>query len=705
MPQRKKYSKKAKNRKALYNYMTPAFWRAHFVLPTGIFFIALGIALGIAHNSTLNPKYASATSADNIIGWAWSSHVGWFSLNDINAGACGTPPCGTYGIHIDPNVTAQHHWDLLMWPDTTPPNPPYQSPPDPSVTTNGHKINGFVWSDNVGFVCFGDSCNIPACTGSFYPYPPGGEFYAYAEPVTGTNTVEVHGWAVICNQKDAGWISLNCRDIGACDGGPGSTYYKIVYDPVSQTFHDASKQGSPFGWNGNTDGSGIGYINFYASALGMTLNEDPEDDYPECHDGNDNDLNGLADCSDPACGAVCTEICDNSLDDDGDGDIDCADSDCACTESICDDGIDNDLDGPIDCADSDCVANPVCLPETVCDDGADNDSDGDTDCADSDCAADPVCVPPQHQCVDFTGDPDQANLCCSDLSDNSTGLVDCFDPDCRNNAAVCAAWLQVSTGNIYSQLGITGTKPSAATGLTNTKWCLRSDQTIEWTSAESCRQEGVGQIALPSQGTNYRNKLGFLDLDGMRIDGRYAPVWNVANASGIPDNLNGAIYRYTGGGEFILTAKTFQNGSGVNGDGSGLLLIEGADLRIDGNIEYAAGAVQDRLKNLASFGVVVVKDSFGAGGNIMIDSDVTQISGVYFAEGDIWTGSSGVPPDNYLEMVGIFIANQFHLERDNNTDPTRPAERILFDGRAVVNPPPGLSDISKSLPRSTEVSF
>ncbi len=30
----------------------------------------------------------------------------------------------------------------------------------------------------------------------------------------------------------------------------------------------------------------------------------------------------------------------------------------------------------------------------VCDDGVDNDGDGATDCADSDCANDPVCEPP-----------------------------------------------------------------------------------------------------------------------------------------------------------------------------------------------------------------------------------------------------------------------------------------------------------------------
>jgi hypothetical protein len=684
---RKRKLKKAKNRKALYDYMTPAFWRVHFAFPAAIFFMSLGIALGIAHNSTLKPMGVSATSADNVIGWAWSSHVGWFSLNDINAGACGTPPCGSYGIHVNPSTSVQPHWDPAQ---------------PPGSTLNAHQINGYAWSDTVGFICFGDSCNIPECTGSFYPVPPGSSFYAYAEPITGTNTVELHGWAVICNQKDSGWISLNCKDLGACDGSPGSTYYKLTYDPTTQKFHNASFQGSPFAWNGNSDGSGIGYINFYISALGMQLDPDPEN----CSDGVDNDLNGAIDCSDSVCvgSPACPEICDNFIDDDGDGDIDCADSDCACTESICNDSIDNDSDGDIDCADTDCAGDPVCLPETICDDTIDNDSDGDTDCDDSDCTGDPACTPPQHQCVAFNGNPDQANLCCNDQDPNGTAFVDCFDPDCRANASVCSAWLQVSTGNIYAFQGIIGTKPSAETGLSNTKWCLRSDQTIEWTSSESCKQEGVGEITLPSQATKYRNKLGFLDLAGMRINNRYAPVVNVVNASQIPSNLGGAIYHYTGSSEFTLPAKIFQNGIGSTGNGSGLLLIDGADLRITGNITYTSDPVQTRLKNLASFGVVVVKNSFGAGGNINIDPGVTKISGVYFAEVNINTGTAG-PLDNYLDMVGIFIANQFNLERDNNSDPTKPAERILFDGRAVVSPPPGLADISKSLPRSTEVSF
>jgi len=119
-----------------------------------------------------------------------------------------------------------------------------------------------------------------------------------------------------------------------------------------------------------------------------------------CNDLVDNDGDGATDCDDPDClGAffcLPETICDDGADNDGDGFTDCDDLDCvgtaACTpESICDDGVDNDGDGFTDCDDFDCTGAPACTPESICDDGLDNDGDGFTDCSDFDCMGTPAC--------------------------------------------------------------------------------------------------------------------------------------------------------------------------------------------------------------------------------------------------------------------------------------------------------------------------
>ncbi len=127
-------------------------------------------------------------------------------------------------------------------------------------------------------------------------------------------------------------------------------------------------------------------------------------------------------------GAICTcpfgpfeSLCGEGIDQDCDGAIDCADSDCAglacsltgrvcassscacpggATETACGGGVDDDCDGAADCADTDC-AGASCGPgrtcagtgcgcaggmaETLCGDGLDDDCDAIIDCADGDC--------------------------------------------------------------------------------------------------------------------------------------------------------------------------------------------------------------------------------------------------------------------------------------------------------------------------------
>lgn len=79
------------------------------------------------------------------------------------------------------------------------------------------------------------------------------------------------------------------------------------------------------------------------------------------------------------------ESCSNGVDDDGDGRVDCADSECPGTttcgqgcycisgqprEFACTDGVDNDKDATVDCRDPDCSgcvgAQNMCCPDGVC---------------------------------------------------------------------------------------------------------------------------------------------------------------------------------------------------------------------------------------------------------------------------------------------------------------------------------------------------
>ena len=145
---------------------------------------------------------------------------------------------------------------------------------------------------------------------------------------------------------------------------------------------------------------------------------------------------GALACGEEGCGSDSTddpevEVCDNFFDDDGDGQVDCADDTCAsspsCQTEVCDDTLDNDGDGEVDCDDGDCILDPACVDETpdeVCDDEVDNDQDGQTDCQDSDCASAPACQT-------------DAEVCDDTLDNDADGLIDCEDEDCAG-AMTCS---------------------------------------------------------------------------------------------------------------------------------------------------------------------------------------------------------------------------------------------------------------------------
>jgi len=127
------------------------------------------------------------------------------------------------------------------------------------------------------------------------------------------------------------------------------------------------------------------------------------------------------------------EVCDDGIDNDGDGYIDCDDFDCPPCDGgeVCDDGIDNDGDGYIDCDDFDC---PPCDGGEVCDDGIDNDGDGYIDCDDFDCncAGEGSCA--EYGCVEYT----PANSCqCNDLCVEFGNCCDDYEELCASSGEGC----------------------------------------------------------------------------------------------------------------------------------------------------------------------------------------------------------------------------------------------------------------------------
>ena len=168
-----------------------------------------------------------------------------------------------------------------------------------------------------------------------------------------------------------------------------------------------------------TGGGGGGNQNTGGNGGGSAVDEDSD---AVCNDGVDNDQDGHLDCEDYSCSrnpdvTICgggggggggggapedtDAVCNDQIDNDGDNFVDCDDYDCSksdtvtvCgggggggsgggggggggmggedTDATCQDGIDNDDDGHLDCDDFDCSRN---LDVTVCAGGSGEDTD------------------------------------------------------------------------------------------------------------------------------------------------------------------------------------------------------------------------------------------------------------------------------------------------------------------------------------------
>jgi hypothetical protein len=258
------------------------------------------------------------------------------------------------------------------------------------------------------------------------------------------------------------------------------------------------------GWNNDLPVAG-GY------ALSVSLGED-------CSDDRDNNGDGAVDCADSQCTNedACDEAtyasgCGNGEDDDGDGKEDCADSDCAgvaaCDEATyangCANDKDDDGDGVSDCADEDCADVTACDESTYpngCGNSTDDDGDGETDCADVNCSGIGAC-----------NESLFADGCTNGVDDEGDSRTDCADPDCGANpnclgpAETCEEAVVITLGETIS---------GTTTGRTNDYSTSSADCTMAssaTTSYGAATADAAYRFTAPSAGLYDFQAIGDFD--------------------------------------------------------------------------------------------------------------------------------------------------------------------------------------------------
>ena len=310
------------------------------------------------------------------------------------------------------------------------------------------------------------------------------------------------------------------------------------------------------------------------------------------------------------------------------------------------------------------------------------------------------------------------------------------------------AWLRTQDADVFSGGTIYGRSPA---NQANATYLVQASGEIQEFSTEgrNCRRDADGtacdpttvatssyrQIPLPQPngGQPLGTVLGSVDIGGI-LSGRYSNG-SVQEFTGSHTNLssffgsllasplapearvlNGAIVHVQGNATVDATTTIGNAGDGQSG--AGLIVIDG-DLFINAPIAYDVNPVQVSLRRLASLGWLVKGNVYISPAVWAVDaatpasacSGIDQfedcrpaVVGTFYlydgsgGDGVFFTGSGGSLDDLPLQLGGLVVAQRFALQR-GRPDDLVPAELFRYDGRVFANPPPGLQDFAKALPR------
>lgn len=300
------------------------------------------------------------------------------------------------------------------------------------------------------------------------------------------------------------------------------------------------------------------------------------------------------------------------------------------------------------------------------------------------------------------------------------------------------AWLATRYGDIFVGGNIAVSTPPIGNA-PNATYLIQANGTI----SSSFQSKGGAPyvqpgypvaIPLPSESNRYFlesrlgarriNVLGRLNLQEMTKPGtnRYGKTVVIMQLKDIPgwtiDNtvlklpLNGTIYVVEGNltipdsGDY--TSVEFQHGASATTSGAGTIIVNGnLDLQVP--VTYNSAPISESILQLPSLAWIIR-------GNITVSPSVGQLDGAFLVlgcqklsfctntsdnDGVLKTGDDRAS-QKQLVVNGLLMARKFSFQRTFQS--SEGSERVLYDGRLIANPPPGLSDLSAVLPDVREVT-
>lgn len=301
-----------------------------------------------------------------------------------------------------------------------------------------------------------------------------------------------------------------------------------------------------------------------------------------------------------------------------------------------------------------------------------------------------------------------------------------------NPSGLVFPWLQTQYGTVF---GTTVFRQKAVVSGINATYCIFAQDILNFRS-QNCAGNIPGvNIGFPVKNNadqSYKNALGRLDVTGLStavktIGGhKYNKYGNIIieatgnqswNQFKVFDNQV-FIIRPTSPGSptsLIIDDGFFVQNGEAGQKGNGLVIVDG-DLKIYSDFYYDNDPVSEAdLKRLASVAWLVK-------GDIIIEPAVKNAVGVFIALGRDGSAcqyaddspcsqqtdypkfkqngygvfSSGVSAEP-LVISGLLLAKAFNFER-SYSDILQGSEKIIYDGRLMANPPPGLKSLLEILP-------